>query len=134
MGLDEREQITVQTQPDWEVEVTEGQVENPWFRFGAEAVEEQGRVDVNYRLEVLRPQVAPDELRAYRAEVQRVDDLRGIAVLHGERPFPVTWPMVEKVIGFFATVFAVLVAVPASVAAAAVFIFIGMPRRRRKAL
>lgn len=42
---------------------------NPWFRFSAEAVEEAGRVDVNYRLDVLRPLVAPDELRAYQAAV-----------------------------------------------------------------
>ncbi|MFH1466589.1 MAG: DUF3857 domain-containing protein [Pseudomonadota bacterium] len=131
MGLDEREQISVLADPGWEIAAAEDVIDCPWFHFSAEGVEEEGRLDVNYRLQVTRAQVAPDDVPAYRAAVQEVEELRGVHVLRGESTFPITWDMVEKVIGFLAAAFAVLVAVPASVAAAAVFIFIGLPRRRR---
>lgn len=85
---------------------------------------------MDYRLQVLRAGVEPAELSAYQAAVQQVEDLRGCSVVRGERSFPITWDLVEKILGFLAAAFAVLVAVPASVVAATAFIVLGLPRRR----
>ncbi len=129
IGLDEHEQISVRTDPSWDLESIDAKVENPWFVFEASTVLEEGSVDLTYRLRVLRDRVTPDEVAGYQAAVQEVQELRGYALQRGETGWQVPWDLIENILAFLVAIFAVAVAVPVSVFAAGVLVWLGLPRR-----
>jgi hypothetical protein len=132
MGLDEHEQITILADPDWELEDLDAEVRERWFEFTVESTPQDEGMIVDYRLRVLQDRVEPHELSAYQAAVQEVHDARGYALLRGDLGWSIPWDFIEKVLAFLVAVFAVMVAVPISVFAATVLVWLGMPRRALK--
>ncbi len=131
LGLDEREHVTIQADPDWDLEHVEAEVSSPWFEFTATSSRDDGTMHIAYHLQVLRDRVDPHELSAYRAALQEMHDASGYALERGGSSWSIPWGFLEKVLAFLVAVFAVLVAVPVSVFAAAVLVWLGMPRRIR---
>ena len=131
-GLDEHEQITVLADPEWELEELDGEVLNRWFEFTVASTPQDDGMIVDYHLRVLSDQVQVRELDAYQAAVQEVHDARGYALLRGDVGWSIPWDIIEKVLAFLVAVFAVMVAVPVSVFAATVLVWLGMPRRAIK--
>ncbi len=129
LGLDEREQISVRVDPSWELARVEEKVENPWFSYEASSVVEDGSIDLTYRLQVLRDRVEPDEVAAYQGALQRVHESRGYALQRGEPGWQIPWDLIENILAFLVAIFAVAVAVPVSVFAAGVLVWLGLPRR-----
>jgi hypothetical protein len=132
VGLDEHEQITVLADPDWELEEVEAEVQSPWFHFTAVSTPQDDGMLLDYNLRVLADRVPPHELSAYQAALQDMHDARGYALVRGETGWAIPWDMIESVLAFLVAIFAVLVAVPVSVFAAAVLVWFGMPRRAIK--
>jgi transglutaminase-like putative cysteine protease len=129
LGLDEHEQITVLADPDWDLEELDAEVLSPWFEFTASSAPQDGGILLDYRLRVLKDRVEPDELRAYQAALQTMHDASGYSLVRGDVGWAIPWDIIEKVLAFLVAVFAVMVAVPVSVFAAAVLVWLGMPRR-----
>ncbi len=132
MGLDEHEHITILVDPDWDLELVEAEVSSPWFEFTAVSEPADGTMHVAYHLQVLRDRVEPHELSAYQASLQEMHDAKGYALERGGTGWSMPWDIIEKVLAFLVAVFAVMVAVPVSVFAAAVLVWLGMPRRALK--
>ncbi len=133
LGLDEHEHITIHTDPDWELEEVEAEVLSPWFEFTATSSPTDGAMHLAYHLRVLRDRVQPHELSAYQAALQEMHDANGYALVRGGSGWSMPWDIIEKVLAFLVAVFAVMVAVPVSVFAAAVLVWLGMPRRAIRA-
>jgi hypothetical protein len=132
LGLDEREHIELLVPDDIDLEELEAQVTSPWFDFEVHSEPGEGSIGIAYRLQVLRGRVESHELSAYQAAVQEVREVRGYALQRGSTGWAIPWDFLEKVLAFLVAVFAVLVAVPVSVFAAAVLVWLGMPRRAIK--
>jgi transglutaminase-like putative cysteine protease len=128
-GLDERERIVVRVEPGWELEQPEAEVLSPWFEFSASSSFDEGELGIDYQLRVLRDRVEPHELQGYQAALERMHAARGYALERGDQGWDIPWDFLEKLLAFLVAVFAVTVAVPISVFASAVLVWLGMPRR-----
>ena len=133
-GLDEHEHITIHADPDWDLDEIEAEVLSPWFEFSAISSPGEGTMHLAYQLRVLRDRVQPHELSAYQAAVQEMHDANGYALVRGGSGWAIPWDFIEKVLAFLVAIFAVAVAVPVSVFAASVLVWLGMPRRAIKTL
>jgi len=132
LGLDEHEHITVQVDPDWELEEVEAEVVCPWFEFTTVSEPGDGTMHLAYHLRVLKDRVEPHELSAYQASLQEMHEAADYALVRGGSGWAIPWDFIEKVLAFLVAVFAVMVAVPVSVFAASVLVWLGMPRRALK--
>ncbi len=129
MGLDELEQVTVLVDPEWELDPVEADVLSPWFHLEVSSESQPGSLVLSYHLQVLRDRVAPAELDAYHAALEQVYEAQGYSLLRDTGGSMVPWDIVEKVVVFLVVLFAVLIAVPVSLFAAAVLVWLGLPRR-----
>jgi transglutaminase-like putative cysteine protease len=132
LGLDEREWISILAPEDIELEELEHEVSSPWFEFAVSSERSDELLTLHYSLRVQSDRVEPHELSAYQAAVQEVHEASGYALRRGVSGWTIPWDFLEKVLAFVVAVFAVLVAVPVSVFAAAVLVWLGMPRRAIK--
>jgi hypothetical protein len=131
-GLDEHEHISILADPAWELEDIEADVRCPWFELSAQSEAQEGSMRISYHLRVLRDRVEPHELRAYQAAYDEAMQARGYSLVRGEPSWQIPWDIIESILAFLVAVFAVSVAVPVSVFAAAVLVWLGMPRRAIK--